>query len=209
MTWAALRAWASGSVRRAGAARAEFGRAATPRAAHDGGQQPGAVAVRPSRVGLLAQSGDGGDSPASVGGAAGRTARAGAGGGCAGAAARAHSLRGLARWDRVQARPPRRGGVEASERPAEVSTVASRTGRGARRDVRPGAERAPKDRWRPAPTDSPAAPATDRSPPLRARIEGCPGLPRRSPSLRPGKDEDTEESLPRGGGVTGVVQPGR
>jgi hypothetical protein len=114
-----------------------------------------------------------------------RTARAVAGGGRAGAAARAHSLCGLARWDRVQARPPRRGGVGASGRPADVSPAASHTGRGARRDVRPGAERAPKDRWRPAPADSPNAPATDRSPPLRARIEGCPGLPPRSPALRP------------------------
>ena len=62
-----------------------------------------------------------------------------------------------------------------------MSTAASHTGWGVRRDVRPGAERAPKDRWRPAPADSPNAPATNGSPPLRARIEGCPGLPTATP----------------------------
>src|SRR5262249_28013112 len=82
-----------GSVRRVGAARAELGRAATPRAAYEGGHPPGAVAACPSRLGLLAQSGDGGDGPASVGGAAGRTPRAGAGRRFAGAAARAPSPR--------------------------------------------------------------------------------------------------------------------
>lgn len=63
---------AGGGVHRAGAPGTELGRAATARAAHQGGQPARAVAAGASRVGVLAQSGDCGDGTACMGRAAGR-----------------------------------------------------------------------------------------------------------------------------------------
>jgi cytochrome P450 family 144 len=58
---------------------------------------------------------------------------------------------------------------------------------------------APTDRWRPAPADSPSAPATSVSPLVRARIEGCSARRRGEFHRRdPGRTSEGEDTLTRG-----------